>query len=148
MMLSESTATVQTYPSIFETEVTFPLGPAGLLLEPVVRCGNRAIGARIVGFPPHNEPPVDYFVKGRTSNPFPLSPSTDIGGLAAEHLTIGSVLMSIDGACTKNQSFDRIMTLLHEKSGQSRRLRFKDVEASWLNSANRGSPSLQVRCTV
>ncbi len=131
---------VLTFPD-HEIELTFSPGPAGILLEAVVRCENRAIGARVVGFPPSLD--TDFFVQGRTTSPYPTSPSA-IPTLASEYLAVGVILVSIDAVCTKNMSFDRIMTLLHAKSSTTRRLRFKDVEAAWLNSANRGSPSMEV----
>lgn len=132
-------ASVQTLAN-YETEITFPPGPAGILLEPVVRCGNRAVGARIAAFPPSsNVDLLPFFVRNRAS----ASPSK-VSHLAADHLSVGAVLVAVDGVCTKNQSFDRIMAILHERSAATRALRFKDVEAAWLNSTTRGSPSLEV----
>ena len=91
----------------YETEIKFPPGPAGLLLEAVVKCGNLAVGARIVAFSPASGQ--DFFVQGRTRSPYPGSPPASIGALAAEHLNIGSVLTRLDDVCTKHLSFDRIM---------------------------------------
>ena len=36
----------------YETVISFPPGSAGILLEPLVKVGNRAVGARVVGFAP------------------------------------------------------------------------------------------------
>jgi len=112
----QAMAEVVTLPD-FETDICFPPGPAGILLEPVVRCGNRAIGARIVGFAPsseeiHNQ---DLFVQKAhpaSSAAGVVSPSAHIGDLAAEHLNVGAVLVSLDDVCTKSLSFDRIMVSL------------------------------------
>ena len=98
----------------YETEITFPKGPVGILLEPVVRFGNRKVGARITGFSPSGDQ--DFFVKGRTSSPFPGSPSTPLGELAVEHLRCGNVLTLLDDICTKNMSFDRIMVRMRDDS--------------------------------
>jgi hypothetical protein len=162
-------AEVSTLPN-YETDIKFPPGPAGILLEPVVRCGNRSIGARVVGFAAAAADQ-DFFLKSPIADP--ASPSVIVHTLAAEHVCLGSVLMQLDDVCTQHLSFDRIMVrptplsrrrfyfrappshlallvcfrmqaLLHEKARQTRRMRFKDVKASWMHSATRGSPSMEV----
>jgi hypothetical protein len=95
------------YLSNFETEILFPPGPAGFALEPVVRAGSRAVGARIVGFLPSSDRDVNLY---RNSSPYPYPNSqSNFGDLASKHLTIGSVMQSIDDECVRNKSFDCIM---------------------------------------
>jgi len=85
----------------YETEVTFPPGAAGILFEPVIRCGSRATGARVVGFSP----------MGASDATGLISPtgSSEAGAIASEHVNVGSVLVLVDDVCTKTMSFDRIM---------------------------------------
>ena len=96
-------AEVSTLPN-YETSIKFPPGPAGILLEPVVRCGNRSVGARVVGFADASSAP-DFFLQSPIADP--ASPSL-VGTLAAEHLSVGSVLMQLDDVSTQHLSFDRI----------------------------------------
>jgi hypothetical protein len=98
-------AEVSTLPN-YEIDIVFPPGPAGILLEPVVRCGNRSIGARVVGFA-DNAADEDFYLKSPISDP--ASPSTNVHTLAAENVSLGAVLMQLDFVCTQHLSFDRIM---------------------------------------
>ena len=95
----------------YETVISFPPGSAGILLEPLVKVGNRAVGARVVGFAPAlGEDPADRG-QGWASRfvSSPSAPATTLGSLAAEHLSLGSVLVRIDEDDCKHLSFDRIM---------------------------------------
>ena len=98
-------AEVSTLPN-YEIDILFPPGPAGILLEPVVRCGNRSIGARVVGFA-DNAADEDFYLKSPISDP--ASPSVNVHTLAAENVSLGAVLMQLDFVSTQHLSFDRIM---------------------------------------
>ena len=82
----------------FEIELNFPPGNSGVFLVPVIRSGNRAIGARIESLASNDEEP---------------------NALHAS-LCRGFVLQAIDGICTKHLSYDRINTLLTARSSRQR----------------------------
>lgn len=93
--------------SDYETEILFPPGAAGFALEPVVRNGTRAVGAKITSFLPSSDREVNLY---RNSSPYPY-PNTrsHFGDLASKHLAIGSIMQTIDDECVRNKSFDCIM---------------------------------------
>lgn len=107
-------------------ELQFGPGPLGLSLSPVIRCGTRAIGARVTGF--------------TSSEDGTIGQAERMNEFSACELCVGDVLESMDGTCAKYTSFDRIMASLLANQQNTRRLRFRNVEAAWLHSLNRGSP--------
>lgn len=109
--------------------VQAPSGSLGLSFSPVIRCGTRAIGARVTAV-----------LGSEGEGGEDPKENCPLRGLVAE----GDVLEGIDGTATTHLSFDRIMCLLRAASQRPRTLRFRDVRAAWQHSANRSSPRRQV----
>lgn len=93
-------------------EVTFPPGPMGLELEPVIISSERRLGCRIKDF---------YF-------------GLDHQGIEAVYLqskvNIGDVISHVNGKSLLSQKFDEILELLRTMKNTSRVIVFKNISAS------------------
>lgn len=115
--------------------ITFPPGPMGLELEPVIISSEREIGCRVKDFyfgVDHDGINEDYVLK---------------------NIAVGDIISCISGQVVLSSKFSDILDILRSLKGTSRTIIFKNISASWNRSNERSerdslSPSRRVTKSI